>query len=172
MQLLLERRIDDKEISKHITFAACTNRATDRSNVSGIIEPVKSRFGAIINLEVESEDWVSWAVSAGMPTELKAFIRFKPTMLHEFQPSREIANYPCPRTIAKVGTWINNKIPKAMELEVIEGAAGKAFAIEFGAFLNYTGIYRIRNQFFKIQKKQKCLPPWMSSMLYVVRWLL
>lgn len=135
MQLLLERRIDDKAISEHIIFVAATNRAGDRSNVSGILEAVKSRFAAIINLEVNSDDWISWAHSNKLPVEVISFIRFKPTMLHDFNPTKEIANYPCPRTIEKVGMWLASGLPKGMEAEVIEGTAGKAFAIEFTAFL-------------------------------------
>lgn len=135
MQLLLERRIDDKPISEHVRFIAATNRHGDRSNVSGILEAVKSRFASIINLEVNSDDWIEWANKHRLPVELISFIRFKPTMLHDFTPSKEIANYPCPRTVAKVGMWLNSSLPKEMEAEVFEGTAGKAFAIEFNAFL-------------------------------------
>ena len=78
MQLLLARRVNDKLIPDCVTFLAATNRRTDRAGVTGLLEPVKSRFVSIINLDVDLEDWVKWALANNLPTELIAFIRFRP----------------------------------------------------------------------------------------------
>lgn len=135
MQLLLARRINGHKISRHVRFIAATNRRQDKANVSGILEPVKSRFASIVELEVKTDDWVQWAVSNNMPFELVSFIQFRPELLNNFNPTRDIENSPCPRTVAFVGKMWNAGIPEGMQFEVIKGAAGKEFASEFTAFI-------------------------------------
>jgi len=74
-----------------------------------------------------------------MPPELISFINFKPTHLTDFKPTREVKNSASPRTINHVGKMINTGLDKDLESEVFTGAAGEAFAIEFGKYLE---IYR------------------------------
>jgi hypothetical protein len=135
MQLLLARRINGHMVSDHIVFLAATNRRQDKAAVQGILEPVKSRFASIVELEVNVDDWVKWAFEHNMPPELIAFIRFRPNLLHEFKPTADIINTPNPRTVAFVGNMMNKGIPVDSEYEIIAGAAGEGFAAEFLGFL-------------------------------------
>ncbi len=139
MQLLLARRINGHKVSKHVQFLAATNRRQDRAAVQGILEPVKSRFSAILELEVNIDDWVEWAIEHNMPTELIAFIRFRPNLLHDFKPTADIINTPNPRTVAAVGMMMKAGLPADTEYEMVSGAAGEGFAAEFLGFLK---IYR------------------------------
>jgi hypothetical protein len=136
MQLILERRINSHKISDKVIFIAATNRHSDRAGVSGILEPVKSRFYTIVELVVSVNEWIEWAVKEEMPSELTSFIRFRPNFLTDpFVPSKEIKNSPCPRTIAHVGEMMKANLPKELERPVFEGAAGESFAVEFENFL-------------------------------------
>lgn len=135
MQLILARRINGHMVSDKVCFIAATNRHTDRAGVSGILEPVKSRFAAIVELEPDLSDWVAWALDNNMPTPLIAFIRFRPGMLFDFRPTNDMTNSPCPRTVANVGKLINAGIPSALEYEAFAGAAGEGFAAEFCGFM-------------------------------------
>jgi len=139
MHLLLARRINGHAVSEHVVFLAATNRRQDRAAVQGILEPVKSRFAAILELEVNVDDWVDWAIVQGLPVELIAFVRFRPNLLHDFKPTADIINSPNPRTVAAVGMMMNAGLPKDTEYEMISGAAGEGFAAEFLGFLK---IYR------------------------------
>lgn len=139
MQLLLARRINGHKISEHVIFLAATNRRQDRAGVQGILEPVKSRFASILELEVNVDDWVDWAIEHGMPVELIAFIRFRQDLLHNFKPTGDIVNTPNPRTIAYVGMMMKAGLTKDTEYEMISGAAGEGFASEFLGFLK---VYR------------------------------
>lgn len=105
MQLLLARRVNDHKVSDFVTFTSATNRKQDRAAVAGILEPVKSRFMTIVELECSTDDWVRWALTNGMPIELIAFIRYRPDLLHNFEPSKDLVNTPSPRTVAAVGKW-------------------------------------------------------------------
>lgn len=140
MQLLLARRINNHKVSDHVCFVAATNNKEDKAGVSGILEPVKSRFCAIVKLEVDLEDWVSWAIQSNkIPTELIAFIRFRPNLLNDFTPTADLTNSPCPRTVENCAKWMNSGLPKHLEFEMFSGAAGEGFASELMSFL---GIYR------------------------------
>lgn len=135
MQLILARKINGFSISDKVTFIAATNRRQDKAGVTGILEPVKSRFAAIIELEVDDDDWVSWAMQNNMPDILITFIRFRPTMLSQFKPTADMINSPCPRTIAYVGKIIKSGCPESILHEMVAGATGDGFAAEFMAFL-------------------------------------
>ncbi|OHD24590.1 MAG: hypothetical protein A2Y38_01310, partial [Spirochaetes bacterium GWB1_59_5] len=132
MQLILARRVNGHRISDKVVFCGATNDTNHMAGVSGLLEPVKSRFSTIIELEVSLDDWCHWALDNDMPPELIAFIRFRPALLSNFKPTRELKNSPCPRTVAAVGHWLNAGIK---DLEVFAGAAGEGFATEFIAFL-------------------------------------
>lgn len=139
MQLLLARAINEHPVSDHVSFVAATNRKQDKAGVSGVLEPVKSRFSSIVELEVDLEDWVKWARANNMPPELIAFLRFRPGLLNDFKPTADMTNSPCPRTIAHVGKWMSSGISKELEYEIYMGAAGEGFAAELITFLK---IYR------------------------------
>lgn len=135
MQLILARQINGHKISDFVRFVAATNRRTDMANVSGILEPVKSRFASIVELEVNNDDWYQWAFENGMPSELISFIQFRPGLLFDFKASRDIVNSPNPRTVTFVGKMINSGLPEEIRFETVSGAVGEAWAIEFEAYL-------------------------------------
>lgn len=134
MQLLLARRVNGHMVSDQVTFIAATNRREDRAGVQGMLEPVKSRFASILELNVDLDDWVVWALPR-MPIELISFIRYRPGLLHDFKASSDMINTPSPRTVANVGYLMGAGIPSHLEYEVYAGSAGEGFAAEFCGFL-------------------------------------
>lgn len=134
MQLLLARRVNGHKLPDVVTFAAATNRRTDRAGVSGILEPVKSRFAAIVELEVNLDDWCMWAFGADVPAELIAFLRFRSELLCKFTPSADLTNCPLPRTWAHVSKLLKLELPSAIMHAAITGAVGEGAAAEFSAF--------------------------------------
>jgi len=137
MQLILGGRINGKTINRdQVVFVGATNRAEDLAGVSHILEPVKSRF-IIVEMDVDLDDWCRWALDKknGIPAELVAFIRFRPELLHQFQPSREIKNSPCPRSVAKCGQIMTAGYPEDTWHELFTGCCGEGFATELMGFL-------------------------------------
>jgi hypothetical protein len=135
MQLLLARRINGHMVSEHVRFISATNRREDKAAVGGLLEPVKSRFASILELDVDTDDWVLWALDHKMPVELVSFIRFNKKMLDNFEPTKDIKNSPMPRTVAFVGKMMNAGLPDELQFEMFKGAAGEIFATEFIAYL-------------------------------------
>ena len=134
MQLILARRVNSHIISDHVVFVAATNRRQDRAGVTGILEPVKSRFATIYELTQDIDDWVEWAFAHEMPGKLIAFAHFRPGLLTAFKPSPDIVNGPCARTFANVGKLINAGIE---DMESIVGAVGEGCAVEMMGFFKY-----------------------------------
>lgn len=146
MQLILARRVNGHKIPDCVTFIAATNRRGDKAGVQGILEPVKSRFASIIELGVSLDDWCNWAISEDLPIELISFIRFRggkgsgrdphdQGLLHNFVPSADMTNSPCPRTWANVARLMALDLPTELQFEAFKGAVGEGAATEFLAFL-------------------------------------
>ena len=132
MQLILARRVNGHKISNKVVFVAATNRREDRAGVTGILEPVKSRFATIIELEPTSDEWIEWAFDNDMPAELIGFINFRPALLHEGKATADIVNHPCPRTIAYAGKLLNIGLD---DIETLAGAVGEGCAVELVGFV-------------------------------------
>jgi hypothetical protein len=137
MQLILARTLNGHKLSKFVTFIAATNRRSDRAGVAGILEPVKSRFAGIFELEANLNDWKTWAYANDIPAELVAFLNFKSNLLAEaWKPTQDIVAQPCPRTWAFVGQKILPMgLSGVLESDALTGAVGGAAAGELKAFL-------------------------------------
>ena len=137
MQLLLLREINGQKISDKIVFILATNRREDNAGVAGILDPIKSRCMSIIEMQVDHEDWVKWAIVNNMPVELIAFVRWMPKIIEDDYPAtKKIENTPSPRTITHVGTQQVNKLAEKFYPSVFAGAAGPAFGTQYCAFLD------------------------------------
>lgn len=155
------------EIPRCVTIIAATNKRTDRAGVSGVLEPVKSRFDTIVELAPTLDDWCEWAIDANMPAELVGFMRFHgDRLLFKFEATADLTNSPCPRTWAKVGSWLQAGIPRGLEQVVIGGAVGAAAAGEFKAFLDTCRELPDPDQL--IEHPDKALIPKEPSQLYAI----
>jgi hypothetical protein len=135
MQLLLAREVNSKRISDRVTFVAATNRRQDRAGVGGLLEPVKSRFASIIEIEAHRDDWCRWAGSAGVAPEVIAFIMLRPEALHEFVATADMTNSPSPRAWSKVSKWLQAGIEERDMLQTFTGTIGLGRASEFVGFI-------------------------------------
>jgi hypothetical protein len=135
MQLLLARRVNGHVLSDHVTFVAATNRRTDRAGVSGILEPVKSRFGSIVELETDIDEWCRWAIDHDVPPVLIAYLRFQPDNLCKFTATADLTNCPVPRTWSHVARLLTMGLPAGVQHAAIAGAVGSGAATELSAFL-------------------------------------
>lgn len=134
MQLLLARRVNGHALPDCVSFIAATNRRTDKASVSGILEPVKSRFAAIVEMQPDLDDFCNWGFDNGIEAFQIAFLRFRPELLHDFKATADLTNSPSPRTWHSVSKLLKLQLPPALELEAVTGAIGEGPAAEFIAF--------------------------------------
>jgi hypothetical protein len=135
MQLLLNRAIDGKQISKHVTFVAASNRKEDKAGVQGFLEPLKDRFVTIMELVSSRDDWIQWAIFNKLPFELISWVRYVPEVLNEWEPTTDFSRLPTPRGIYGVARMIQAGMPEDLRLKMIAGAIGKTRAVELDGFL-------------------------------------
>ena len=136
MQLLLARQVNGHVLPDCVTFVAATNRRTAGMGVSGCLEPVKSRFSTIVNLEADIEDWSAWAMDAGIDERVIAYLRFDSTMLHQFEASSDMTNTPSPRTWENFSEVLSWNLAKGDREEAGVGAVGQGAAGQYFAFEN------------------------------------
>lgn len=140
MQLILARRVNGHALSDKVTILACSNRRTDRAGVTGMLEPVKSRFLSIVEIEPSLDDWCVWALNHDLPTALVAFHRFRGgELLCKFAPAADMSQSPVPRTwahLAEIEAW---GLPDSVEAEAMAGAVGEGAATEYLAFRRMVG---------------------------------
>lgn len=138
MPWLLERQVNGHRLPDHVTIIAATNRRTDRAGVTGVLEPVKSRFTAIVELEPDLDEWSQWYLQQpDLPPEVVAFLRFKSGdgLLYKFEPSADLKNCPLPRTWEAAARIIALRMPAAIEHAALIGAVGEGAAAELAGFL-------------------------------------
>lgn len=138
MQLLLARRIGEHKLPDHVTFLAATNRRNDNAGVSGILDPLISRFATVVELEATIGEWTAWAVDHDVAPELIAFLRFRPQLLSMQKTTRDIEATPSPRSWGFVAKTMG-VVPPELELISYAGSVGQAAATELISFIQ---IYR------------------------------
>ena len=155
MQLILARRLDEHEISPWVVFVGATNRADDMSAVTAILEAVKSRFTAIVELITGYEPWADWAlgndakynivtppISEPIPKrpiamEVFQFVRMNQHFLDQFEPTRSITNSPTPRTITNLSQLVKMNLPASIQLPAFAGAVGSTMGQQFNDYLKF-----------------------------------
>jgi len=82
-------------------------------------------------MHFDEDDWATWALEHEMPTDLVAFVKYKPDLIAEAVPSRDIEKVPTPRACEALGHLINMGVTQA---EAMGGAVGPGFAGLYRAF--------------------------------------
>lgn len=113
------------------------NRESDLAGANRILSHLRNRE-TVLNLEVDIDDWIRWALDNNVPNELITMLRYRPNLLNDFDPKR--AQNPTPRSwVEGVGTAIGLITDPLAEYEFFAGAVGEGPAAEFCGFLK---IYR------------------------------
>ena len=159
MQLVLARKLDDKIVSNKITFVSASNRKEDKAGVSGILEPLKSRFASIIELIVDKDIWLKWARANKIHPYVRAFIQIMgDDYLYLHEPSNDMTNTPSPRTVEHVSKIMWGRPDPDLRPMLIAGAAGGAFSTSFEAFISV--VKNLPKMKAIIAKPDKCpVPP-------------
>lgn len=190
MQLTLARKLDDKQVSDYVIFLSASNRKEDKAGVQGILEPLKSRFVSIVELIVNSDKWLDWArnpkailmksnisVTEEMQEQffkdikkihpyIRAFIKWLPKHLWNFQPTSDMTNTASPRTIEHASRILFMNPPGNVRMNLMAGAAGSAFATEFEGFLKV--IRSLPKLSYIVQKPDKAPIPNDASAQYAI----
>lgn len=112
------------------------NRQSDRAGANRVLSHLRNRE-TVYELDTHLDDWTSWAIEAEVKPEVIAFIRFRPNLLHDFDPQRD--QNPTPRSWVEGVSDALGTVPHEAEYETFKGAVGEGAAAEFVGFVK---IYR------------------------------
>ncbi len=133
-QLVLDRRLGEYELPDGWAIVAAGNRETDRAVTHRMPSALANRF-VHLDFEADLEDWVNWAVQHDIPEELVAFLRFRPELLHSFDPTRNEKSFPSPRSWEFVGKIMRSVKDKEIFPSLAAGTVGLGAASELLGFL-------------------------------------
>jgi hypothetical protein len=133
-QLVLDRRLGEYRLPDGWCIVAAGNRETDRAVTHRMPSALANRF-VHLNFDVDAQEWLTWAQASGIVPEVIAFIRFRPQLLHAFDPQKDDKAFPTPRSWEFVSRIMNRQKQTIPDLELIAGVVGEGTAAEFCGFL-------------------------------------
>ena len=137
-QLVLDRCVGEYRLPEGWSVVAAGNRETDRAVTHRMPSALANRF-VHLEFSVDVEEWLTWAQNSGVSQAVIAFIRFRPNLLHAFDPQKDDKAFPTPRSWEFVSRIMNHLRGGFPALELIAGVIGEGAAAEFCGFLR---IYR------------------------------
>ena len=84
-RLILDREVYDKKLNPKCMIVAAGNLSTDRAIVNTQSTATTSRL-THYKLIADHNVWVDWANGNGIDHRIISFIKFKPSLLHRFDP--------------------------------------------------------------------------------------
>ncbi len=133
-QLVLDRKIGEYTLPEGWTVVAAGNGEKDRAVTHRMPTALANRM-VHIDMQTSTEDWILWAQQAGISKEIIAFLRFRPKLLHDFDPQKSAKAFASPRSWAFVSQILQSNVDVSVEYELLQGTIGMGAATEFTGFL-------------------------------------
>lgn len=164
MQLIHDRACGEYELPDEWVTIAASNRQEDRAGAHKLITPLLNRF-VHLDLEVSNDDWQSWALTAGIAAEVRAFLKFRPGMLFTFKPELNERAFATPRSWEFVSDVLA-ATPEELLHPVCAGIVGDGPAVEFVAFQRLFGQLPDMDQV--LANPTTCTVPTQMDVLYAL----
>ncbi len=133
-QLVLDRRIGEYRLPDGWTVIAAGNREKDRAVTHRMPSALANRM-VHLDFETDLDDWIRWAQEAEICPEIIAFLRFRPKLLHDFNPAAETKAFASPRSWEFLSNILKAKPQPEIEYQLFQGTVGTSAAAEFAGFL-------------------------------------
>jgi hypothetical protein len=133
-KILLDRMIGEHDIHPAVKMVCAGNLATDKAVSNRLSTALQSRL-VHLQLKATLKNWMDWADDNDVDFRVKAYLSFRPDMLHNFNPNHADETYPCPRTWAfmsdLIKPWASIGYDK---MPVLAGTIGQGPARELKSF--------------------------------------
>jgi hypothetical protein len=133
-KIILDRMVGQELLHEKALCVAAGNLASDKAVVSNMSTAMQSRL-IHLNMGVDKDKWVDWAIKSGIDNRVISFIEYQPGKLHDFDPNHNDDTFACQRTWEFASRLIKGipTIP-ASKLAVLSGTISQGVAREFLAF--------------------------------------
>jgi hypothetical protein len=108
------------------------NRQSDRAGANRVLGHLRNRE-TVIELETHLDDFTQWALDHNVKPEVISFTRFRPGLLHDYDPQRD--QNATPRSWVEGVSDVHGTVPAEAEFECFKGAVGEGAAAEFVGYL-------------------------------------
>ena len=126
------RELHGSDVPDGVMFVSTGNRQSDKSGANRILSHLRDRE-TVLEHDTHLDDWSKWAIDNDVKGEVLSFIRWRPGLLHDFDPQRE--NNPTPRSWVEGVSDVLGVVPAEAEYECFKGAVGEGAAAEFVGFM-------------------------------------
>ncbi len=133
-QLVLDRKLGEYSLPEGWSIIAAGNRETDRAVTHRMPSALANRF-IHLDFSVDVEEWINWAVVQDIAPEIIAFIRFRPALLHAFEPEQNAKAFPTPRSWEYASSILKSSPEPSLIRELLTGTVGPAAASEFTGYI-------------------------------------
>jgi hypothetical protein len=133
-QLILDRCIGEYILPAGWTVGGAGNKLSDRAIVNRMSSALNNRF-VHMDYETSVEDVVTHGRTVGFHDHNIAFLRWKPDLLHSFDPTLNPKAFPTPRSWFKVDKIMKQNLPAAREFNLIVGTVGHGAAVVHREFM-------------------------------------
>ena len=135
-QLILDRSLGQYRVPNGWAIFAAGNRQGDRGVTYSMPAPLANRFSHF-EVDINLDDWVSWAYRNRIDERIIAFLRFRPDLLFDFDPAHNPVAFPSPRS----WEFAHRALQKFSERpDLLTGAlqacVGPAAGVELNAFIS------------------------------------
>ncbi len=134
-QLILDRRLGEYRLPEGWTVLAAGNRESDRAVTHRMPSALANRM-VHLDFEPDLDDWLAWAEEDGIDPRIRAFLRFRPKLLHAFDPRAEDKAFPSPRSWAFASRILKAAPGADAAPGLLRGAVGPGAAAELLGFLD------------------------------------
>jgi hypothetical protein len=134
-QLILDRRLGAYEVPRGWAIFAAGNRQGDRGVTYTMPSPLANRFSHF-EVDVNLDDWVTWAFANGIDERIVGFLRFRPDQLFDFDPAHNPVAFPSPRSWEFAHRALQKFAPRPdLLLGALQACVGPAAGVELNAFV-------------------------------------
>lgn len=135
-QLINERRIGEHILMPNVRIVCAGNREDDQGIVNRMPFPLNNRLDWCEAI-VDKEDWSVWGAGVGIAPVIIAFINFKPTLLHTYDPKKAEKAVATPRSWeAAADIYVDHITPENIRWAGISGQIGAGPMTELRTFIN------------------------------------
>lgn len=133
-QLILDKKLGEYELPPGWAIVAAGNHARNGGMHYSLAPALANRF-VHIEMECSAEEWDAWAAQNGITDITRAFIRFRPALIHDMEARKTGMAFPSPRSWAFADDIAKLNLGTAEELELLKGTVSEGAAVEYLAFM-------------------------------------
>jgi hypothetical protein len=125
---VLERETPVFKLDDDVVIICTGNRAEDRAGAKPLLGHLSDRQYHL-DVETSLDDYCGWAMPRGIDPLGIAFLRLRPELLNDYDPSRR--SNPTQRSWTKLFTEVPNDLPTNLYMAAATGKVGEAAAAEW-----------------------------------------